>query len=319
VSRTVDTIITDSPSVAAKFCSHGRTVAFPTETVYGVGARMSDETAIRRVYEIKGRPADNPLIAHVSDASRIVELASAVPEFGERLIERFMPGPLTLVLDRHPDVAGFAFAGRSTIAVRVPAHELARDFLAAVGEAVVAPSANRSGRPSPTRWEDVIVDLGGSVDCILRGEPSSAGLESTVVDCTGKHPFVLRPGSVTLDDLRSVVPDTSVTSTIELLSRSPGTRYRHYAPHARVILVDRPPAHPEHCSAYIGLDDPPHREAWIQATVCGDEAAYGARLYAALRDADLAGCTHVYCQRVQRKGIGVAIMDRLERAASTNG
>lgn len=310
------TFITDSPERAAAICREGFPVAFPTETVYGLGARLSDEAAIARIYAAKGRPPSNPLIAHVLDVEKVSCLAHDVPPFAHTLFGAFSPGPITLVLRRRPDVPPHAFAGLSTIGIRIPSHPAARQFIEEVGETVVAPSANRSGRPSPTRWQDVLEDLEGRCACILRGDPSEMGLESTVIDCTGRAPLVLRPGSITLEMLRDVVPSAASTSAADLLVRSPGTRFRHYAPRAEVVLIDRPPAIPPPESAFIGLTAPAHAEAWTLVLSCENVAEYARSLFGFLREADARGAEHIYCERVDKTGLGVAIMDRLERAAA---
>jgi L-threonylcarbamoyladenylate synthase len=312
----IETLITDSAEVAAEVCRGGQPVAFPTETVYGLGARLSDEAAINQIYAIKGRPSSNPLIAHLHNADQIDQLASHIPDYARTFIKHFVPGPLTLVFKRHPRVPRHAFPGLDTIGVRVPDHRLARDFIARVGEPVVAPSANRSGRPSPTRWQDVEADLRGSVACILKGDPARRGLESTVIDCTGDRPLILRPGSVTLEELRSMVPGTSATTAAELLARSPGTRFRHYAPRANVVLVDAPPVDPPPKSVYLGITPPASTSGWLATFACDDVPAYAELLYRALREADAREADWVFCQRVEPRGLGVAIMDRLERAAA---
>jgi L-threonylcarbamoyladenylate synthase len=311
-----DTLITDDPFTAAEICRSGHAVAFPTETVYGLGGTIDSQEAIREIYSIKGRPANNPLIAHLADSSQIDSLAAFIPAYAAPLIEAFVPGPLTLVLRRAAHVPAFAFPGLDTIAVRVPDHQLARRFIEAVGVPVVAPSANRSGRPSPTRWEDVRDDLQGLCACILRGDPATRGLESTVLDCTDDVPQILRPGSVTLEDVRQIVPGVRSAIDVDLLARSPGTRFRHYAPDAAVILVDAPPPGPPDRAVFIGMsavDDP---GAWLATFQPAGLSEYGTMLYRALREADRLGASSIICQRVEPVGIGVAIMDRLSRAAA---
>jgi L-threonylcarbamoyladenylate synthase len=316
VSAHSETIVTTSPIEAAAICRSGEPVAFPTETVYGIGAPISDESAIRRIYEIKGRPSDNPLIAHLAESSALWKLATDVPPYVGDLLDRFAPGPITFVLKRAENVPSHAFTGLDTIAVRIPDLDVAREFISAVGEPVVAPSANRSGRPSPTRWQDVMADLGGLCRCILQGEPSAMGLESTVLDCTGDAPLILRPGSVTIEAIQEVVPSAAATPEARLLARSPGTRYRHYAPEAHVTLVDEPPASPPPGSAFIGPTPPDASSEWSLVYTPVNTADYAANLFRFLRDADKHGVAQIFCERVPRSGLGTAIMDRLERAAA---
>lgn len=311
------TLLTPSPTVAAVFIRHGGLVAFPTETVYGLGADAFNPDAVRRIFEAKGRPSDNPLIVHLAHPEQVTDVAAGVPDPAQALMEAFFPGPLTLVLPRHPSVPARVSGGLDTIGVRMPDHPLAHTFLDACGTPVAAPSANRSGRPSPTTWMAVYHDLFGRIPCILQGGATDAGLESTVVDATGPTPLVLRAGVVTLEQLRQVVPTTRLAEAVHELARSPGTRYRHYAPHAPVHLIDaltELPADPD--AAYIGLE-PYHAEhPMALSAVCRDVADYAHRLFDFFRRCDARGVSAIYCQRVPLRGLGLALMDRLQRAAS---
>lgn len=312
------TLLTRDVEVAAALVRQGELVAFPTETVYGLGADAFNPEAVRKIFEAKGRPLDNPLIVHIAEPAQLAVLVQEVPETAQRFIDRFFPGPLTLVLPRHPAVPDEVTAGLPTVGVRMPRHPIAQAFLRACGIPVAAPSANRSGRPSPTRWEAVYADLNGRIACILQGDRSDMGLESTVVDCTGAEPLVLRAGAVPLEALQAVVPQTRLATPDDVRqARSPGTRYRHYAPQAQVILVDTPQAaqpHPQH--AYIGLASPTHPEAFGLCCVCPDITTYAYELFDFFRRSDAAGCKRIYAQRVPRIGLGLALMDRLERATA---
>lgn len=314
---TFETRLTDSPEEAAAFVRRGLPVAFPTETVYGLGASVYDEQAIRRIYEAKGRPPSNPLIAHVASRRQIDELAARIPPAAERLIKAFFPGPLTLVLPRRETVPPIATAGLETVGVRMPDHPIARVFIEAVGSPVVAPSANRSGRPSPTTWQAVQEDLGGRIACILTGGRTRAGLESTVVDCTGDIPVILRPGSVTEEQLRRVAPQLHTRITHEeQLARSPGTRFRHYAPEGDVILVDDPAdARDAAGAAYIGIKAPTPDAPFGLIRICEDEAKYAFELFDFLRECDRRKIQRIYCQRPGSRDIGAALLDRLDRAS----
>jgi L-threonylcarbamoyladenylate synthase len=314
----VDTRLTDSPEDAAAYIRRGQIVAFPTETVYGLGADAFDADAVQQIFAAKGRPADNPLIVHIADHAQVNRLATSVPEAARVLMDRFFPGPLTLILPRHSDVPHVVTARLDTIGVRMPDHPVAQRFLAACGTPVAAPSANRSGRPSPTTWTAVHDDLGGRIPCILQGGRTRTGLESTVVDCTTCPPVVLRPGAISLDALRAVVPGVQGSAADgDAPPRSPGTKHRHYAPSARVCLVESPSdAVPDPAHAYIGLEAPPLQNAFGRVRVCPSVDAYAHALFHFFRQSEVAGCTTIYCQAVPDAGLGQALMDRLHRAVS---
>jgi len=312
----VKTELTDSPEIAAQFIRAGGIVAFPTETVYGLGADVFNEAAVGKIFRAKRRPADNPLIAHIGDLAQIARLTPGVPRQARLFIEAFFPGPLTLVLTRAANVPLVAAAGLDTIGVRMPRSNLANAFLRACGTPVVAPSANLSGKPSPTTWQAVREDLDGSIDCILQGEATEIGLESTVVDCTGSVPVVLRAGAVSIESLKDVVPDTRVFQLVdEEVSRSPGMRHKHYAPNAAVVLVDSPSKIIETArAAFIGLAR--LHASLDRSLVCESVEDYARNLFAFFRDCDNAGVRTIYCQTVAETGLGAALMDRLRRAAA---
>jgi len=309
----MQTIVTSDVDLAAGVIRGGGIVAFPTETVYGLGGNVFDEKAIAAIFEAKARPADNPLIAHVADLRQIVELAAAIPEHARLLMDAFFPGPLTIVLKKTKSVPLIATAGLDTIGVRMPKFDLAHRFLLACSVPVVAPSANLSGRPSPTTWEAVAEDLDGRIDCILKGEATEIGLESTVVDCTGDVPLLLRKGSVSLADLQQVVPDTRVAdlSSSDTV-RSPGLRHKHYSPNARVMIADAKDVTDAN-AAFIGLSSPAASVAF--ECVCSDVEQYAHVLFEFLRECDRRGVAVIYCEPVEEAGIGAALMDRLRRAA----
>lgn len=312
-----DTLLTTDVEEAASFIRRSHPVAFPTETVYGLGASVFDVKAIRRIYKAKGRPPSNPLIAHISDLSQLSALAATVSPAADRLISAFFPGPLTVVLPRADGVPDAATAGLDTIAIRMPDHDLARQLIAAAGSPLVAPSANRSGRPSPTTWEAVRDDLGGRIACILKGGRTQAGLESTVVDCTEDVPVLLRPGSLSVEALQDTVPDlVSGMTDDDRSARSPGMRFRHYAPDARVILIDSAAeAVPGDDHAFIGKTAPADAGAFSLVRVCASEEAYAYELFDFLRACDRRDVKQVYCQLPDPTGIGRALIDRLRRAA----
>ena len=312
------TILTRSPQKAAHFITEGEVVAFPTETVYGLGAAAFDAEAIAKVFAAKRRPADNPLIAHIAELAQINLLVTKVTSAAEKFIEAFFPGPLTLVLPKREAVPDIASAGLDTIGVRMPRHPTTREFLRACGVPVVAPSANLSGRPSPTTWQAVRDDMDGRISCILEGDQTEVGLESTVVDCTGRAPTVLRAGAITLEELRLIVHATRLRTDDATEARSPGLKHRHYSPTARVVVVTQlADAAPAHDAAYIGLDalSPAAAKIFSQVLVCRNIEEYARSLFHFFRRCDAAGVKTIYCQSVGEAGLGLALMDRINRAA----
>ena len=309
------TVLTRSAKEAAEFVKRGGIVAFPTETVYGLGADVFNEEAIRKIFAAKDRPTDNPLIAHVGSIDQITLLTNQVPTSAASLIDAFFPGPLTIVFSRAQSVPLIATAGLDTIGVRMPATELAQEFLRECGVPVVAPSANISGRPSPTTWEAVHEDLDGRIDCVLQGDPTTIGLESTVVDCTSKSPILLRKGAVSLEDLRNVVPEIVEAGPGDLeAAKSPGLKHRHYSPKARVVIAGEVPALvPTERDAYIGLEPTTGKPGKI--LICNSIEAYAAALFEFFRECDRSGLDRIFCEPVAETGIGSAIMDRIRRAS----
>lgn len=307
------TELTTDPTRAAAVLRRGGTCALPTETVYGLAALAHDPEAVAAVFRAKGRPVDNPLIVHVLRADEVDRVAD-VTDAGRRLLDAFAPGPLTVVLPARPGLPSAVTAGLATVAVRVPRGRAVREVLRGLGAPLVAPSANQSGRPSPTTWQAVRDDLDGRIDAILTGASARIGLESTVVDATGAVPLVLRPGAVSLDALRAVVPSTRRADPgVDALRQSPGTRHRHYAPQARVRLVDAPEPSPD--ALWIGLAPPP--PGYGAAVVCRDLADYARRLFDTFRQADAAGLARIDAEPVpEDDGLGTALMDRLRRACA---
>lgn len=309
------TVLTRSAIEAAAFIRRGGVVAFPTETVYGLGASVFDEAAIEKIFEAKQRPADNPLIAHVSSLQEIEALTSEVPAVALKLIDSFFPGPLTLVLRRSALVPLLATAGLETIGVRMPRLAIARDLLAACGVPLVAPSANLSGRPSPTTWQAVVEDMDGRVDCILQGDATEIGLESTVVDCTTDPPVLLRPGAVSLESLQTVMPEIRLSRYDQAdAPRSPGLRHKHYSPRASVKLVGANETFsPTGDDAFIGLHEPLSEPKFSK--ICNSVEEYAGSLFEFFRECDRSGVNTIFCESVAEDGIGAALMDRIRRAA----
>ncbi len=309
------TFYTNNPKEAAEFIKKGGITAFPTETVYGLGANVFDETAIAEIFVAKQRPSDNPLIAHIANVNQINLLASEINETAQRFIDAFFPSPLTLVLPKRPEVPLIATANLYTIGVRMPKNELARKFIECCGTPIVAPSANLSGKPSPTTWQAVSEDLDGKIDCILQGEATEIGLESTVVDCTSDIPYILRTGSVTLEQLREVVADTQLyTLQKDEIAKSPGLKHRHYSPKAKVVLLtENGEWKPENNCAYIGLHLPRSKSEALK--ICRNIDEYAHEVFAFFRECDHRNITTIYCETVAEQGLGLALMDRLKRAA----
>ncbi|NNE47295.1 MAG: threonylcarbamoyl-AMP synthase [Rhodothermales bacterium] len=309
------TTLTSSCEEAAAFIRRGELAAFPTETVYGLGADALDVTAVKRIFEVKGRPTDNPMIVHLANADDIQSVVREISRAAGLLVSAFVPGPLTLVLEKASIIPMEVTAGLTTVGVRVPAHPVAHEFLSACGRPVAAPSANRSGAPSPTTWESVREDLDGLVPCILKGDRSAVGLESTVVDCTGSTPMILREGAIGLDMLRTIVPGVQPSSTSGgRTERSPGLRHRHYAPEARVRLYDPDAPVPAESSAYIGVSRPLAEAGFEIVMICRDVDHYAHELFHFFRECDRKGVRRIYCQRPPASGIGAALLDRIVRA-----
>lgn len=312
---------------AAALLRAGELVAFPTETVYGLGADALNGEAAARIFAAKGRPADNPLIAHIAGESGLAGLIAGEPcACARKLMRAFWPGPMTLIFPKSPRVPREVTAGLDTVAVRMPSHPVARALIRAAQTPIAAPSANRSGRPSPTTAAHVLEDMEGRIPLILDGGPCEVGLESTVVDVTGARPRILRPGGVTLEMLEGVVGDVDVDEGVlhqlqaGSQARSPGMKYKHYAPKGEVTIVTGPRAAQEIARLYDAADG-------RAAILAFSQADYGARrvyrlknapgeLFAALRQLDEDGMETIYAEDVPTTGVGLAVMNRLMRAAA---
>jgi L-threonylcarbamoyladenylate synthase len=295
----------------------GDLVAFPTETVYGLGADATNARAVAAIFEAKGRPRFNPLIVHVADVAAAEHLGR-LTALGRRLADALWPGPLTLVLERQPDcpIADLATAGLPTVAVRVPAHAIAQRLLAEAGVPVAAPSANRSGHVSPTTAAHVAADLAGSVAIILDGGPTAVGLESTVVDVTGGAPVILRRGGVSRESIAEVMgAPIEVASGHADRPASPGMLARHYAPATHLRLNASEVRDGEALLAF-GPRMPAHAGPVVNLSTSGDLAEAAANLFAALRTLDAAGAIAIAAMPIPEEGLGEAINDRLRRAAT---
>jgi len=308
---------------AAACLAGGGLVAFPTETVYGLGADATNGAAVARLYAAKGRPSFNPLIAHVSDLADARRLA-VFDEAAERLAARFWPGPLTLVLRRRAGcpVSDLASAGLDSIAVRVPSHDVARGLLKALGRPVVAPSANRSGHVSPTTARHVLDDLGGRIDMILDGGPTPVGVESTIIALLAPRPLLLRPGGLPREDivraLGANLEDVPTAGTDPETLIAPGMMASHYAPRTKVRLnADR--VGPGEALLAFGAGLPPGAEQAVRVlnlSPSGDLVEAAANLFSDLRTLDQPDTGGIAVMRVPMTGLGEAINDRLARAAA---
>ncbi len=300
----------------------GELVAFPTETVYGLGADASNRAAVARIFLAKGRPADHPLIVHLGSAGQVGDWAREVPMSARRLADEFWPGPLTLVLPRAGGVLDEVTGGQDTVALRVPSHPVARELLRHFGRGIAAPSANRFGRISPTRAAHVRDELGDRIGLVIDGGECEVGLESTIVACDANRVTLLRPGKITLAELERIVGRVDAAGTA--VPRVPGSLRSHYAPTTPIELVEVGTVE-RRCaegSATEGLavlarrprPDRIHVLAWREMPA--DPDGFGHELYAALRSLDASGAARILVERVPSGEAWAAIRDRLERAAS---
>jgi len=312
----MQTKLTNSARTAARFIKSGDIVAFPTETVYGLGANAYDEKAVRKIFKAKGRPGDNPLIVHVAYKRDISVLAAEITPSAKKIIKKFFPGPATVILKKNEIVPDVVTGGLDTIAIRMPASKIAREFIKACGVPIAAPSANSSGSPSPTSFVHVLKDMKGKIPCILTGPDAKYGLESTVIDCTGKHPVILRPGSITLEQLKKLDKQTKYGSTSGKV-KSPGQKYRHYKPKANVRLIadfGSRIANSKNKKAFIGLSKK-FAKGFELGKICRTPEEYAKNLFSFFHKCDEVGIKTIYCEKISEKGIGAAIMNRLKKAS----
>lgn len=307
----------DALTRAAEQLKSGVLVAFPTETVYGLGADATNPEAVARIYSVKGRPADHPLIVHLADMQDIADWSDDIPDYAIDLARSFWPGPMTLILKRSELAKDFITGGQETVGLRVPDHTLALAFLGAFkklgGKGVAAPSANRFGQLSPTTAEAVRTELGEFLadnDLVLDGGPSQVGLESTIIDCTADAPRILRPGAITIEMIEAVT-GLKVESRDDVI-RVSGSLENHYAPQAEVVLD----GHPRPGDGLIALDSYSTPEGAIRLASPINNEDFARQLYRALREADAQGIDQVIVIQPEGEDIAIAIRDRLKRAAS---
>ncbi len=318
---------------AGKILKNGGLVGVPTETVYGLAANALDGNAVAKIFEAKGRPQDNPLIVHIADLSEIDNLVAFVPPVLYDLADAFWPGPLTIVLEKSDLIPDEVSAGLSTVAIRMPSHPVARKIIRAAGVPLAAPSANTSGKPSPTAAAHVMTDMAGKIDAVVDGGECSVGVESTVITLCTRRPRLLRPGGITPDDLFAVLGDLVIDDAVlgklgeGEKAASPGMKYKHYSPNAKVVLVEankndfiafvNEMAEKNDGVAALAFDDEADLLNCRVITFGAedDDAAHAARLFSALRECDDRGFKTVYVHAPKTDGVDLAVMNRLLRAA----
>ena len=321
----------------AELIKEGKTVIFPTETVYGLGANALDDEAVRKIFIAKGRPQDNPLIIHVS-TKEISELVKDVPEVAQKIIDKFWPGPLTVILEKKDIIPNVTSANLNTIGIRMPNSEIALKLIELAERPIAAPSANISGRPSPTEVERCVEDLNGRVDYIIGGESSDIGVESTIVDCTVNPPLVLRPGGITLEMLKEINPEIELDKALkskpndDFKPKAPGMKYKHYAPNAHLKIIKGKNEKTieiinEIVENYIEkgndvaiLTTNENLNKFNNGKVISlgsenDLKEIAKNLFEALRKCDDLGVQYILCQGFEENGVGLAIMNRLNKAA----
>ncbi len=322
---------------AGDILKRGGLVAFPTETVYGLGADALNEEAAKKIYAAKGRPSDNPLIVHITNMAALGKIVSQIPDAARKVAEAYWPGPLTMIFEKTKIVPYGTTGGLETVAVRMPSHPAARAVIDAGGGYIAAPSANTSGRPSPTRAEHVAEDLDGRIEMIVDGGAVEIGVESTILDMTVTPPMILRPGAVTREMLEELIGEVAVDQTLlkadsRTAPKAPGMKYRHYAPKANLVVVE---GEVEKVTAWIretaATKQQKGKRVGIIATeetkesypdgdvkVAGtraDEATIASSLYGILREFDGDGVDEIYSEAFASGGIGAAVMNRLLKAA----
>jgi L-threonylcarbamoyladenylate synthase len=320
---------------AAEFIKKGELVAFPTETVYGLGADALNEDAVRKIFEAKGRPLDNPIIVHIYSIEQLKELARNIPKSALILAKNFWPGPLTMILHKRACVSKAVTAGLGTVAIRMPSHRIARLLCKHAERPIAAPSANLSGRPSASNAKHVIEDFKGKIACIIDGGKTNIGLESTVIDLTVKRPVILRPGGITAEQLSKLLPEVKVHAVARAekkasIAKSPGTKYRHYAPKAKLVLVEGPKE--KAVAKALALAKQHSKTKKVALLVLGTgrkvrvkgvvvkvvqkKQDIGKQLFALLRELDAKRVEIIFANAIDEKGLGLAIMNRLRRASS---
>lgn len=341
IIQTVDrkNLISKDFEKAAELLRQGQLVAFPTETVYGLGGNALDETAARRIYEAKGRPSDNPLIVHIADMNALDELAVEIPKEGYQLADAFWPGPLTMIFKKSEVVPYSTTGGLDTVAIRMPSDPIAAMLIQESGLFLAAPSANSSGRPSTTKAEHVIEDLSGKISMIIDGGAVDIGLESTIVDLSGEKPMILRPGFITKEQLSDVIGDVEYDRAVlkrekneNVVAKAPGMKYKHYAPKGELTIYEgdmsnvitrinqesKVKADLGESIGILATDETKHCYQYGIVKSIGsrsDEKAIASHLFDILREFDTLGISYIYSESFGDNNLGQAIMNRLLKAA----
>ena len=317
---------------AGQAVKNGGLAAFPTETVYGLGGSALDASAAKKIYAAKGRPSDNPLIIHICKKEQLDEYCRDISETARKLINAFMPGPFTVILKKKACIPDEVTAGMDTVAVRFPKNKIACALINAAGVPIAAPSANISGKPSPTEAKHVIHDMNGKIDFIIDGGKCSVGVESTIVDASGEIPVLLRPGGITLDMLKNVVPQIAVDEHVlksvsaDEQPKCPGMKYKHYAPDADVTVVEGEKEqvraeirrllneHSDMINGVLTMYGSDYDNA-VMISAGESNRKYAANLFAALRKFDDLGIENVYAEFCEKDGYGLAVKNRLYKSA----
>ncbi len=313
---------------ACEILKNGGVVAIPTETVYGLAANAFDDNAIEKVFKAKGRPQDNPLIVHIANLDMLYKIAKEVPKTALSLAEKFWPGPLTIVFNKTEIIGERVSAGLQTVAVRMPSNKTAKEIIEKSGIPLAAPSANLSGKPSPTSANHVLSDLDGKIDAVVMGEDSNVGVESTVITLVGEHPVLLRPGGVTLEQLKEIIPDITVNKAVleelktDEKAASPGMKYKHYAPETETFLLEG-----ENFAEFVNQKQNAVAVCFkeeselikIPKIIYGSQKnpeSFAQNIFSVLREVDKMGAKVIYIHAPKKDGIGLAVFNRLIRAAA---
>ena len=309
---------------AAEIIRGGGLVAFPTETVYGLGANALDAAAVSKVYAAKGRPSDNPMIVHIADIAMLDDIAEEVTDDMRRVMDAFWPGPITMIVKRRPVVPDITTGGLDTVGIRFSSNPIAQALIKASGCPIAAPSANLSGKPSPTTADHVVNDMMGRIDAIIKGGSCEHGIESTVMDMTGVIPMILRPGVITSKVISEVLgktvkldPTLNARLSEDFKPRAPGMKYQHYAPKADMKIFS---GDPEKVKAAISAEKEKLEKAGQKVKVISfeDPVSAAKTLFAELRDADLEGVDVILAEALPEEGLGFSVMNRMLKSAGYN-
>ena len=314
---------------AAKIIADGGLVAFPTETVYGLGADALNADAVSKVYAAKGRPSDNPMIVHIADESELLKLTDTVTDDMRKVMDAFWPGPMTMIVARKPIIPNTTTGGLDTVGIRMPDNDVARLLIRMSGCAIAAPSANLSGKPSPTTYSHVVEDLNGRIDAIIMSSDCTVGIESTVIDMTGETPMILRPGKITkemFDEVlgKEIILDPTLNKRPDSFNndfqpKAPGMKYKHYAPNAEMVIFE---GEHEQVKAAMATEkaklEAEGKKVFIIYFDEGDEAKAAHDFFAELRKADEEGFDCIFANALSEQGLGFSVMNRMLKSAGYN-